>query len=80
MSYWPSNLLIVFALVLIGYRVVLNVEVTPGVFRILMVTLAYHHWQAHSHLSDGLNPQNDRIRLGVAIGWTLLAGVFLWLS
>jgi len=49
-------------------------------YYLLIWALAYHHWQAHSHLSDGLNTRNDAIRLGAAIAWTLGAGAFTWMS
>lgn len=80
-GYWPSNILITAGLLFpamsyFGYQDVLFLSD----FRLLICALAYHHWQTHSEESDGLALTNDRIRFGVAIGWTVLAGVFLWLS
>lgn len=77
MLYWPSTSLIVATLVLMGYRVVTGGAVP---YELLIVALAYHHWQAHSSLSDGTNTRADAIRMGVAIAWTVLALGFLWLS
>ena len=81
MGYWPSNILIAAGLffpineLLRGYQDVLSLSD----FRLLICALAYHHWQAHSAESDGTEMMNDRIRLGVAVVWTVVAGVFLWL-
>ncbi len=78
MGYWPSNLLIVAGLRFPALRYFVYQDGLD--FRLLICALAYHHWQTHSAESDGETPINDRIRLGVAIAWTVLAGVFLWLS
>ncbi len=87
MGYWPSNILIVAGLLFPAFAYwghahfpasLLTGFVTT--FPLLICALAYHHWQVHLTESDGLAPTNDRIRLGVAIGWTVLAGVFLWLN
>ncbi len=80
-GHWPSNFLIVcfavFGTVVYWRGDQAGMEAAAG---FMLCTLAYHHWQAHSHLSDGTNTRNDAIRLGVALVWTLAAGAFLWLS
>ena len=74
---WPSNLLIAVTLALMSYRAVTG-DVVP--YYLLVWALAYHHWQAHSFLSDGSSKRADSIRLGIAIGWTIMAGAFTWLN
>ncbi len=81
MGYWPSNILIVFGIVLNWSFWIWRGDSENWIgLQIAVCGLAYHHWQAHATESEGLTPTNDRIRLAVAIGWTVLAGAFLWLN